>query len=117
MATNQKQPDIGGAGKYGFDPDRLIKLKQVIENDTTQGTYDGAEYLVARGGSIVTHEAVGYANPCIIESLNFLITEEAELPAGGAVSTANDVFQFFYPEPSPSRVFNEKSESFHTFRT
>ena len=62
MATNQNKTEISAAGKLGFDPDRLIKLTKVIEQDTTRGTYDGAEFLIARGGSIVLHEAVGHTN-------------------------------------------------------
>jgi len=62
MTATQIQPDLSDAGKHGFDPDRLLKLKQAIEADTSQAVYDGAEVLVARGGSIVMHEAIGHTN-------------------------------------------------------
>jgi CubicO group peptidase (beta-lactamase class C family) len=62
MTATQIQPDIGDAGKHGFDSERLLKLKQAIEADTSQAAYDGAEILVARGGSIVMHEAIGHTN-------------------------------------------------------
>lgn len=62
MTTTQTRPDISDAGKHGFDPDRLLKLKQAIEVDTSRAVYDGAEVLVARGGSMVMHEAIGHTN-------------------------------------------------------
>jgi CubicO group peptidase (beta-lactamase class C family) len=62
MTATQTRPDIGDAGKHGFDPDRLLKLKQAIEADTSRAIYDGAEVLVARGGSMAMHEAIGYTN-------------------------------------------------------
>jgi CubicO group peptidase (beta-lactamase class C family) len=62
MTATQTRPDISDAGKYGFDPDRLLKLKRAIEADTSRAVYDGAEVLVARGGSIVMHEAAGHTN-------------------------------------------------------
>jgi CubicO group peptidase (beta-lactamase class C family) len=54
--------DIGEARKLGLDPDRLAKLKKVIEADTAKGIYDGAVFLVARHGTVVMHEAVGYTD-------------------------------------------------------
>jgi CubicO group peptidase (beta-lactamase class C family) len=53
--------DIGEARKLGLDPDRLVKLKRVIEEDTANGLYDGAAFLVARAGTVVMHEAVGHS--------------------------------------------------------
>ena len=55
MATTE----IGDARKLGLDPDRLLKLKRAIEDDTANGLFDGAVFLVAREGTIVMHEAVG----------------------------------------------------------
>jgi CubicO group peptidase (beta-lactamase class C family) len=54
--------DIDGARKLGLDPDRLLKLKRVIEEDTAKGLYDGAAFLVAREGTVVMHEAVGHSD-------------------------------------------------------
>jgi CubicO group peptidase (beta-lactamase class C family) len=62
MTATQIRPDIRDAGQHGFDPDRLLKLKQAIEADTCRTAYDGAEVLVARGGSVVMHEAIGHTN-------------------------------------------------------
>ncbi len=54
-------------------PERLkARLVPVVVRDTTPGLFD----------------------PFLIESLNVILTEEAELPGGGAVSTALDVFRF-----------------------
>jgi CubicO group peptidase (beta-lactamase class C family) len=51
--------DIVDAKKVGLDPDRLQRLKQAIEEDTTQGMYDGAVFIVARHGKVALYEAVG----------------------------------------------------------
>lgn len=51
--------DIGEARKLGLDPDRLLKLKRAVEDDTANGLFDGAVFLVAREGTIAMHEAVG----------------------------------------------------------
>ena len=62
--TNQSSgaPEIGEARKLGLDPDRLLKLKKVIEEDTDKGLYDGAVFLVARNGIVALHEAVGHSD-------------------------------------------------------
>jgi CubicO group peptidase (beta-lactamase class C family) len=49
------------AAELGFDEDRLRRLSQAIETDVANEHYDGAAVLVARGGEIVLHEAVGFA--------------------------------------------------------
>jgi hypothetical protein len=54
--------EISEARKLGLDPDRLLKLKRVIEEDTAKGLYDGAAFLVAREGTVVMHEAVGHSD-------------------------------------------------------
>ena len=62
MTSSNIQPAIGEAGAFGFDTDRLVKVKQAIEADIAQEKYDGAVVLVARGGNIVMQEAVGYSD-------------------------------------------------------
>ncbi|MGD0947178.1 MAG: serine hydrolase domain-containing protein [Candidatus Binatia bacterium] len=54
--------DISEARKLGLDPDRLLKLKRAIEEDTAKGLYDGAAFLVAREGIVVLHEAAGHSD-------------------------------------------------------
>jgi CubicO group peptidase (beta-lactamase class C family) len=54
--------DIGDAKKLGLHPDRLQKLKKVIEEDTSKGLYDGAVFIVARHGEIAIFEAVGHTD-------------------------------------------------------
>jgi CubicO group peptidase (beta-lactamase class C family) len=54
--------EIGDARKLGLDPDRLLKLKRVVEEDTANGLYDGAAFVVAREGTIVMHEAIGHSD-------------------------------------------------------
>jgi CubicO group peptidase (beta-lactamase class C family) len=51
--------DIVDAEEVGLNPEGLQRVKQAIEEDTTQGTYDGAVFIVARHGRIALHEAVG----------------------------------------------------------
>jgi CubicO group peptidase (beta-lactamase class C family) len=43
---------------------------------------------------VVRDKSEGLFPPSMLESFNFLLTEEAEIPAGGAVSTAADIFLF-----------------------
>lgn len=43
---------------------------------------------------VVRDKTPGMFDPILIESVNFLITETAEFPAGGAVSTAMDIVRF-----------------------
>jgi len=50
---------LGNTKDLGLDPARLGRLKEAIEQDITKGLYDGAVFLVARGGTIAMHEAVG----------------------------------------------------------
>jgi len=54
--------DAGNARKLGLDPDRLLRIRKVIEADTAQGLYDGAVFIVARHGEIVLYEAVGHTD-------------------------------------------------------
>ena len=54
--------DIKNAKSVGLDPDALARLKKAVERDTSEGLYDGAVFLVARGGSVAMHEAVGYTD-------------------------------------------------------
>jgi CubicO group peptidase (beta-lactamase class C family) len=54
--------DAGKARKLGLDPDRLLLIKKVIEEDTAKGLYDGAVFIVARHGEIVLYEAVGHTD-------------------------------------------------------
>lgn len=54
--------EIRNASKQGLDPDRLNGLVRVIEQDTEKGLYDGAAFLVGRGGEIVMHGAAGYTD-------------------------------------------------------
>jgi CubicO group peptidase (beta-lactamase class C family) len=51
--------DAGAARKLCLDPDRLLNIRKVIEQDTEKGLYDGAVYIIARNGTIVVHDAVG----------------------------------------------------------
>jgi CubicO group peptidase (beta-lactamase class C family) len=57
--TKRAAVDAAAVRKLGLDPDRLERIKKVIEEDTKKGLYDGAVYIVARHGAIVAHEAVG----------------------------------------------------------
>ncbi len=58
MAKTRKR-STGKAADLGMDPDRLDRLTQAVEQDTAQGLYDGAVWLVGRSGEVVMHEAVG----------------------------------------------------------
>ena len=53
---------IESAGEYGFDPDRLLRIKQAIAADTAKGLYDGAVFAVGRHGRLVLLEAVGHTD-------------------------------------------------------
>ena len=57
-----EKKDISDAKKLGLDPDRLQKLKKVIEEDTSKGLYDGAVFIIARHGEIAMFEAVGHTD-------------------------------------------------------
>ncbi len=43
---------------------------------------------------VVRDKSEGLFPPSMLESFNFLLTEEAEIPAGGALSTTEDIFRF-----------------------
>ncbi len=49
------------AAELGFDEGRLERLPLAIEQDVANERYDGAVVLVARGGEIALHQAVGFA--------------------------------------------------------
>ena len=46
----------------GFAPDRLDRLTSAIDADITAERYDGAVVLVARGGQVALHQAIGWAD-------------------------------------------------------
>ncbi|MCC6763782.1 MAG: beta-lactamase family protein [Deltaproteobacteria bacterium] len=46
----------------GLDPDRLARLVAAIEADVGAERYDGAVVLVARGGQVALHAAIGWAD-------------------------------------------------------
>lgn len=48
--------------ELGFDPTRLTRLTTAIAADVAAERYDGAVVLVARGGDVALHEAVGFAD-------------------------------------------------------
>lgn len=48
--------------EVGLDPDRLNRLAAVIEEDTEQGLYDGAVFVVGRRGKIAMHKALGFSD-------------------------------------------------------
>jgi CubicO group peptidase (beta-lactamase class C family) len=48
--------------ELGFDAARLARLTAAIAADVDAERYDGAVVLVARGGQVALHEAVGYAD-------------------------------------------------------
>lgn len=54
--------EIRNASKQGMDPDRLKGLVRAVEGDTDKGFYDGAAFLVGRGGEVVMHGAVGHTD-------------------------------------------------------
>jgi len=58
----QRKAQASNAKDLGFDPHRLRTLTQAIEQDTSRGLYDGAVLLVARGGNIALHEAIGHTD-------------------------------------------------------
>ena len=59
LKNKSTQELIDIAKEVGLDPDRLQWLKQAIEEDTTQGIYDGAVFIVARHGKVALYEALG----------------------------------------------------------
>ena len=50
--SNSSDVSIKDAKSIGFNQDCLARLKASIEQDTSEGTYDGAVFLVARGGTV-----------------------------------------------------------------
>ena len=46
----------------GIDAGRLRRIIAAIEYDVETGFYDGAQIAVGRGGELLLHEAVGYAD-------------------------------------------------------
>lgn len=46
----------------GMDESKLVLLRKSIEKDIENGISDGSVVLVARGGRIVMHEAIGYSD-------------------------------------------------------
>jgi CubicO group peptidase (beta-lactamase class C family) len=44
----------------GLDPNRLGRLTSAIKDDIARAKYDGAVFIVARGGKIAMHEALGF---------------------------------------------------------
>lgn len=51
---------MSDVNKSGLNPDRLVRLKAVVEDDIAQGKYLGGCILVARGGEVGFHEAFGH---------------------------------------------------------
>jgi CubicO group peptidase (beta-lactamase class C family) len=46
----------------GMDESKLMLLRRSIETDIEKGMSDGSVALVARGGRIVMHEAIGHSD-------------------------------------------------------
>ncbi len=53
---------IANPADLGLDADRLDRLRAAIDADVTAERYDGAVVLVARGGHVALHEAIGWAD-------------------------------------------------------
>ena len=53
---------IANPADLGFDAGRFDRLRATIEADVTAERYDGAVVLVARGGQVALHEAIGWAD-------------------------------------------------------
>jgi len=49
------------ATELGFAPDRLSHLTAVIKADIAHEQYDGAVVMIARSGTVVLQEALGFA--------------------------------------------------------
>lgn len=80
------QAGVDDARKLGLDPDRLLRLKRAIEEDTARGLYDGAVFVLAREGTIVMHEAAGHTElstrrPAKQEDVFFLMSITKQLTA------------------------------------
>lgn len=61
-------------------------------HDTTLGLR--ADLVARKVPVVVRDRSEGLFPPEVLESFNSLITEDAEIPGGGAVSTAADIFRF-----------------------
>jgi CubicO group peptidase (beta-lactamase class C family) len=46
----------------GFDPDRLARIREALDNDIKNELYDGAAVAVGRGGQLAALEVTGYAD-------------------------------------------------------
>ena len=46
----------------GMDESKLVLLRKSIETDIERGMSDGSVVLIARGGRIVMHEAIGHSD-------------------------------------------------------
>lgn len=57
--TTATNDTLANAEDVGMSPDALARLPEAIERNTSAGLYDGAAFLVARGGKIVLHDAIG----------------------------------------------------------
>ena len=62
----------------GLDASRLGRLSSAIKNDVAAEKYDGAVLIVARGGKVAMHEAIGFTDR-----------------ASGRVARTDDVFLIF----------------------
>ena len=62
----------------GIDATRLGRLSSTIKEDIAREKYDGAVVVVARGGKVVMHEAIGFAER-----------------ASGRIARTDDVFLIF----------------------
>jgi CubicO group peptidase (beta-lactamase class C family) len=52
-----------GIEQAGLNPDRLLHLKSVIEDDIRKGRYFGGAFAIGRHGVLAFHEATGCADP------------------------------------------------------
>ena len=52
---------VANPAELGFDSARLERLTAAIKSDIAQQKYDGAVVVVARGGMVALHEAIGFA--------------------------------------------------------
>src|SRR5580700_7766636 len=53
---------IAKSADVGLDASRLGRLSSAIKNDIAAEKYDGAVFVVARGGKAVMHEAIGFTD-------------------------------------------------------
>ena len=82
--TSDTAGDLSNAKDLGMNPDALVRLTQAIERDTSKGLYDGAVFLVARGGEIAIHGAVGKTDlendrPTKIDDVFFIMSITKQL--------------------------------------